>query len=467
MSSKDKREKIHLLLVEDDGDCRMTIKTLLDIEGFDVLIASDAEQALDILRQNKIDIVVTDIKLPGIDGIALLKHIRKYYRELPVILITGHGTVDSAINALHLGANDYITKPIGEGIALIASARNAVQHHRLTTQNIMLQKQLLHSEETFRQLFHNANDAIYLFGLDADGTIHNFSEVNNVACELMEYSREELLHMSILDIAAHEHRENIQNNILTLLETDSNTVETLLTTRNGQTIPVELKSRHFKSNDKTMIIARARDISFQRDMEQKLTNTIENERQQLGQELHDLVCQDLASIAMLASVIPDQPDAKVINELAIKSVRFVRGICSGLFPCEIENEGLAIALKQLAENQKNFTNIPCAFSEIGNINVPDKVMALNIYRIAQESTNNAIKHSQAKHISIRLEGHTEGGTLSITDDGKGMLDANTTSTSGMGLRIMKYRARMIGAVLQIDSSATKGTRITCSWHQKL
>ena len=100
-------------VVDDEEDIRNVLHKKLSKIGFNVITLEDAENLLDILKKNEtvIDIVISDIKLPGIDGIELLRHIDKLDNPIPVLLITGHGSIEHAIQALRYGAFDFIRKP--------------------------------------------------------------------------------------------------------------------------------------------------------------------------------------------------------------------------------------------------------------------------------------------------------------------------------------------------------------------
>lgn len=464
MKTEAQSDKMKVLLVEDDRDCLLMLATTLSLSNFDITPVSSAEQVLELLCDKEFDVLVTDINLPGIDGITLLRHVREHYIELPVVLITGYGSVDTAINALKLGAQDYLTKPLGDGHKLAVSINNAIQRHRLEIQNRNLQEQLRQSEATFRQLFHNATDAIYLFSIDSNGHPQIFEEVNDTACRQLKYSRKELLSLNILDITAEKHRISAETSIQSLAGTDTSILETVHLTKDGKRIPIELKAHLIVLRDKRLIMARARDISYHRHMEQQLATTVEQERQRLGRELHDLLCQDLASISMLTGVLGNKPDAVLINNLVKKSVSFVKGLCAGLFPVELDDEGLTSSIEQLISNN-SIISIPCTYNTDGSIDTDDKDTALHIYRIVQESIINAAKHSKAKHISVGIKESDGNCLITVEDDGIGFSKTADTS-SGMGLNIMKYRANIIGAILNIDTSETGGTKISCSWQQK-
>jgi nitrogen regulation protein NR(I) len=104
-------EKKQVLIVDDEPNLRKILAAQLSRDGYDVLLAEDGEQGLALLREHHIDLVVTDLRMPKVDGMALLRQALAEQPELPIVMITAHGTVDTAVEALKLGAFDYLTKP--------------------------------------------------------------------------------------------------------------------------------------------------------------------------------------------------------------------------------------------------------------------------------------------------------------------------------------------------------------------
>ncbi len=100
-----------ILIVDDELNMRLVLSAMLKKEGYEVASVSDGREALQILKSSKIAAVVSDLKMPDIDGMELLSRISEKYPEVPVIMITAHGTVATAVEALKKGALDYITKP--------------------------------------------------------------------------------------------------------------------------------------------------------------------------------------------------------------------------------------------------------------------------------------------------------------------------------------------------------------------
>jgi DNA-binding response OmpR family regulator len=101
----------NVLLVDDEERFLKTTKTLLDKMECNVFTAPDGRLGLDRLQDQSIDVVVLDVRMPGVDGIDILRHIKERYPHVEVIMLTGHSTLDTAIRGLELGAFDYLTKP--------------------------------------------------------------------------------------------------------------------------------------------------------------------------------------------------------------------------------------------------------------------------------------------------------------------------------------------------------------------
>ncbi|MBY0308919.1 MAG: sigma-54 dependent transcriptional regulator [Phycisphaerales bacterium] len=126
-----------VLVVDDKEMLRDSVGATLARAGMQVSTADGGEAALSAIARQRPDCVVTDLKMPGMDGLALIEAVRRLDDELPVILMTAFGTVETAVRAMKLGAFDYVTKPF-EGDELIISVKRAVEHGRLVRENAIL-----------------------------------------------------------------------------------------------------------------------------------------------------------------------------------------------------------------------------------------------------------------------------------------------------------------------------------------
>ncbi len=216
------------------------------------------------------------------------------------------------------------------------------------------------------------------------------------------------------------------------------------------------------------------DLSARKAMERQVADISDREQRRIGQDLHDTLCQQLVSIAYASELLrekldrrhlPEAAQAGHISEMINDGITQARHLARGLYPVRLEMEGLASGLEELAETIQLHNSVTCHFSCEEHILIHDTVAGNNLYRIAQEAVNNALKHGHCKNISIGLGAVDEEVILTVKDDGSGFPE-NMESRSGMGLHIMNYRAKMIGASLDIRRGAGGGTIVICSFHNE-
>jgi len=136
-----------ILVVDDELNMQKALSGILHQQGYDVKVCGDGKEAIRILdTEQQFNLIITDIKMPCVDGMTMLATVRKKNKEIPVIIVTGHATVDSAIDAVKLGAYDYIRKPYMPE-EILFSARRAIEHEKLVSENLYLHDQL---KEKFR-----------------------------------------------------------------------------------------------------------------------------------------------------------------------------------------------------------------------------------------------------------------------------------------------------------------------------
>jgi len=220
------------------------------------------------------------------------------------------------------------------------------------------------------------------------------------------------------------------------------------------------------------IVGIAEDITERRRLEREILEISDREQGRIGQDLHDSLCQKLVSIAFdnnslerkLASrSLPEAATAQQIASVLDDVITEARAVARGLFPVQLETDGLKVALEQLAATVSIRSKINCQLECPEPVSLRDNVMATHLYRIAQEAVNNGIKHGQAKNITIQLQAVDDLIELNISDDGAGI---PVSRTGGMGLHIMDYRARTIGGTLSIGRGPNgTGTTVTCCVRQ--
>ena len=134
-------EGVTILAVEDDDKCGLLLELHLKIMGFNILMAGNGVEALEILGNNHIDLIISDQIMPKMDGIRLLKEVKLKYGDIPFIMITAYGSVQKAVTSIKEGAYDYIQKPYKDD-ELFAVIRRALDHYRLSNENRKLKGHL-------------------------------------------------------------------------------------------------------------------------------------------------------------------------------------------------------------------------------------------------------------------------------------------------------------------------------------
>lgn len=134
-------EKFKILITDDDMDLRELLTEAVKNWGYEVSVARDGDEALRKLRMERFDIVITDLMMPGMDGLTLLQKIKDLDKEILVIIITGYATIETAVKAIESGAYDYIAKPFRLDELMIV-IKNACERLRLVLQNRALLEEL-------------------------------------------------------------------------------------------------------------------------------------------------------------------------------------------------------------------------------------------------------------------------------------------------------------------------------------
>ncbi|MGA6993244.1 MAG: sigma-54 dependent transcriptional regulator [Candidatus Deferrimicrobiaceae bacterium] len=130
-----------VLVIDDETNIRKTLEGVLSDDGYHVIQAGDGTQGLEVLSRSFVDAVLLDVWMPGMDGIETLKKIREAYPIVPVIMISGHGTIDTAVKAVKMGAFDFIEKPISLTKLLITLSR-AIEQGQLRWENVELKERV-------------------------------------------------------------------------------------------------------------------------------------------------------------------------------------------------------------------------------------------------------------------------------------------------------------------------------------
>ncbi len=322
---------------------------------------------------------------------------------------------------------------------------------------------LTETEERYRQLFQTTADAILVVDLKANRIVDS----NKAAQRMFGYSREELLQMSHLQLSAEPERS-----LAALKEAIAGKISHVplryYRKKDGAVFPVEISGSIFKVRGRLMLCGLMRDISDQIFLQREILSISEREQRRLGQDLHDDLCQQLAGIEFLSQTLAGDLgksskgglQAGEIARMVRRAMGRTRELARGLVPVSLRAEGLAPALQELAALTRKVFKVDCRFKAQGSIPGLDPAAAVHLYRITQEAIGNAIKHGNARRITLWLTTEHAMLLLRVRDNGSG-LPAKWARSRGLGLQMMQYRVAVLGGALSIRRAPRGGTLVEC------
>jgi len=249
-------------------------------------------------------------------------------------------------------------------------------------------------------------------------------------------------------------------------------VQTVRLRKGGQAVSVLLSIDALKDADGafTSYATTSHDITESRRLEQDLLHAVEIEQKRIGQDLHDSLGQQLLAVSFLCNVLrkklttraaPEAAEAAHIEDLLNETKMNLRKLTHNLHAADLEQRGLGGSLKDLVDHVQENSSISCRFEGEEGLTLFDRILSENLYRLAQEALNNAVKHSFAKEIIVSLRKEGDLLTLTIRDSGIG-LPERLSEAAGLGLRTMRFRANVIGGSLDVGRHPEGGTVIRCS-----
>lgn len=346
--------------------------------------------------------------------------------------------------------------------------------HRLVIANDITEQkeaeeQLKASEEQYRLLFEQNPIPMWIYNPDT----FEFSEVNEAAVQKYGYSAGEFKKMTILDIRPEEDiaavKKAAQKN---RLQGPSYFEEWVHITKSGEKLKVMISSSDifYQGDHQRLVIAN--DITEQRKAEKRAISAIiegeERERQRIAKELHDGLGQYLSAANMnLKSVFEDSgiPPGKLSDtfenglQLLNYAISETRNISQNLLPKAIQDYGLEMAIESLVNQLKKATEISFyLYRNLDGVDLGENIQ-INLYRIAQEALNNAIRHGKPENVNVQLIYSMGDILLTVEDNGAGF-DPEEKNSSGLGLRSMKTRVGAMSANLDIISTIGRGTIVS-------
>ncbi|MCG6914202.1 PAS domain S-box protein [bacterium BMS3Abin03] len=342
--------------------------------------------------------------------------------------------------------------------------------------------ELKDSEEKYRTLFNNANDAVFVTLLSEGKTYGDFIEVNEIACERLGYTKEEFLKLSPSAIILPGYIDEFNKYNEKLLKETHVVYELVHRAKDNHQIFVEVSSHLFTYKGKLTVLSVARDITERKKAEKKLSKTSmrlrnlashlqsvrEEERATIAREIHDELGQVLTvlkiQIALLSNKLrKDQKELKdkldYVSGLIDSTVGKVQRITAKLRPNILDELGLIPAIEWQANEFQNVTGIQCSLSlPAEEVNLEEE-KSTAIFRIFQEALTNVMRHSSAKIVSILLQTINNLMILKINDNGIGINNEQLSASKSLGIIGMKERALLLGGEVIIEGTPGKGTEV--------
>ncbi|MBU0506075.1 MAG: ATP-binding protein [bacterium] len=276
----------------------------------------------------------------------------------------------------------------------------------------------------------------------------------------------------IYDRVFPEHKDMVKKAVQAVFQKGQTTsFEAKISLLNNQSCWLSSRVSSVVVDDKTKAaLIVARDTTHEKDIEERIFETMSCEHKRIGQDLHDGLSQHLTGIAFLARVLEQKLITKGLDEssdmrkivlLVNDAIDHTRRLARGLHLVDLQEGNLEDLMHELIQTTKKIYGIECELYFGSDVVIQEVAVATHVYHIVQEAISNAIKHGKAKKIIITAEKKKNRTVLSILDEGLG-IDIMQES-SGTGLKIMRYRADMIGANLEIKKGKQRGTIVSCSF----
>ena len=334
---------------------------------------------------------------------------------------------------------------------------------REITERKAAEKALLH----YAALVESSDDAI--IGKTLEGFITSW---NRGAETIFGYPSEEAIGQHISLIVPPERKQETDTILAKIRRGESvEHFETVRRRKDGKAVDISVTISPIREAGGQIVGASkvARAISERKRLQNEILEISEREQRRIGNDLHDGLCQELAGIELMCQVLEQKLAARSKGEAAQageiarhirEAITHTRKLSRGLSPVELQTNGLMSALYELTANVQERFGVECRLECPETVLIRNHVFATHLFRIVQEAINNALKHGKAGRVVVAMKPAAGKIKLTVTDNGAGF-NGDSPKGGGMGLHIMKYRAGMIDAALDVHSKPGTGTTITC------
>lgn len=465
-----------VLIVEDNpGDLFLLEETLriTRLPFTQIFKASSAAEAIKIINEQELSVVLLDLSLPDSLGFNSFSQIQEHASAIPIIVLTGLADTALALETMASGAQDYLIKGEFDERLLAKSIQYSIERNRI-------KESLLESNESYRNLFFNNPIPIFIWD------VHNLKilEVNDVALEEYGYTREELLHMTVLDLRPGKEHDRFRSFAKDFTESGVSKKAGIWQDKkkNGQLMIFDISSHKIEYKGTSAILSINNNITEKVRLEEKLEveklvkqkeitvamiQVQEKERYEISTELHDNVNQQLTVAMMyIASVQQKFPDGsdllKQSSGFILNAIEEIRKLCQTLVTPLIKHFGLSKAIETLLDDISAVNTLQIDLTADTFFEEDIKYeFKLSVFRIVQEQMNNIIKHAKATTVKIELVRNEQLIYLKIQDNGVGF-DLNM-QRKGIGIYNIISRSDLYNGIVDIQTSPGSGCGIHISF----
>jgi PAS domain S-box-containing protein len=451
----------HILIIEDNPGDFFLIKEYLEEHFTEPKIMhakrfSEAESML-MDEKNAFDVVLLDLTLPDKTGEELINGIVSQCPVTPVIILTGFTDIEFSIRSLTLRVSDYLIK---DDITPSSLHKSIIYNIERKKTNLLLEE----SEKRYSDLFQMSPQPMWIFDLET----LDFFQVNDAALKHYGYTENEFLQLNLSNIVVDDFEMDVKIKLANDIANQINVYKGRFKHRkkNGEIIDVDIYGNIIQIKDKSYESAIAIDVTEKIRAEFKITRAIiktqEDERYEIGTELHDNVCQILASsklsIEMICDTVPDDQKKWLIKSKDFISLALeeIRNISHRLAPSFFDEKSIIDSFQELlldSNPEKKWTShLNIDFDNIKPYLNRD--IELAFYRITQEQIRNINKYAFPKNVFVDITTDQSNIKMSIKDDGVGF-DVSKIKR-GIGLSNIRRRAEVFGGNLDIISSPGNG-----------
>jgi PAS domain S-box-containing protein len=452
----------YILVIEDNPGDILLIREYLSeqIESPHITVVNNFSKARNLLETNhQFDIILLDLSLPDKFGTELINEVLEMAKGIPVIILTDFPDMEFSIKSISYGVSDYLIKNDLNASSLYKSILYCLERKKRV-------HDLSESEKRYSDLFRLNPQPIWIYEPDTLKII----QVNRAAVELYGYTMEEFRTLTLMDIKLEEDIAPLKQ-ILKQHEGSKQTFQkkTKHYTKYGELLDVEVQATVVQMNEKKYRMVIITDVTEKNRMEKEITRAIiktqENERFEIGAELHDNICQILATTHITLGVLKKSINPAGMELFAqcrdyIKlATQEIRNLSHRLAPAFFNDstleEAFSILLKSV--NIENKYNTSLFFDPlIADLEI-DHDIQLNLYRILQEQLRNIVKYAHCKHIGVELLISKLKLKMRIWDDGVGFEMDNFRG--GIGISNMKRRTELFQGDFDIHSNPGEGCEV--------